>query len=317
MRGVFALLLVVAVMWPAGVSAQTARVLRVMPMGDSLTVGENRDVTPDRWVGYRLPLYQRLTAAGVRFDFVGSIQSGDARLPDRDLEARGGRTIQEIAVWAQERVRLAQPDVVLLLAGTNDAAQGLSDGAGARYRHLLQQIREGRPDAEVLAATVPPIGYGPWQSHVGPINEGIRWAVAQQRAAGQRVTLIETPGLALSSDSVHPSEIGYATLGETWAASVLRSQTVACSRPDRVAVQMERGGPGQMRVAVTSRSGSIERIAFGTPRGVRPIRDLTITGQTARFTLVRSGQGGVSLPFTVTDGCGSWPSFVGGGPGAF
>ena len=35
------------------------------------------------------------------------------------------------------------------------------------------------------------------------------------------------------------------------------------------------------------------------------------------FTVRRSGSGAVTVPLTVTDGCGEWKTFVGGGAGAF
>jgi hypothetical protein len=35
------------------------------------------------------------------------------------------------------------------------------------------------------------------------------------------------------------------------------------------------------------------------------------------FTIRRLAPGAATLPFTVTDDCGNWPTFAGGGPGAF
>ena len=216
---------------PPTVAAQPPTV-KIMPMGDSITVGESPDIIAARYVGYRLPLYQRLGKVGLRFNFVGSIQSGDARLPDRDLEALGGRTIEEISEWAQARVAAADPDVILLMAGTNDAAQELSTGVEARYRTLLQEIWEGNPDVEVLAATIPQIGYAPWQAHVPAINTGIRAAVAAEITAGNPVTLVETPTtIAMSSDTLHPSEAGYATLADMWATAVLANPVAKQSLP--------------------------------------------------------------------------------------
>jgi len=43
----------------------------------------------------------------------------------------------------------------------------------------------------------------------------------------------------------------------------------------------------------------------------------TLTGADASFVLKRIGPGAVTLPFTVTDACGEWRTFVGGGPSAF
>jgi hypothetical protein len=35
------------------------------------------------------------------------------------------------------------------------------------------------------------------------------------------------------------------------------------------------------------------------------------------FTIKRVNDGAVTVPITVTDACGDWKTFVGGGPGAF
>jgi hypothetical protein len=58
--------------------------VRVMPLGDSITEGTQ---VPG---GYRIGLWQRLTAGGYRVDLVGSQFNGPAALGDHDHEGHPG-----------------------------------------------------------------------------------------------------------------------------------------------------------------------------------------------------------------------------------
>jgi hypothetical protein len=94
------------------------------------------------------------------------------------------------------------------------------------------------------------------------------------------------------------------------------------------------GSPGTLNVTVQAGSGSLSRIEFGTPR---PLENASVsvpggpTNQTQPFVFTPpAGQGtlqftitagnraaSTTVHLTVTDGCGPWPTFVGGGGGAF
>jgi hypothetical protein len=80
--------------------------------------------------------------------------------------------------------------------------------------------------------------------------------------------------------------------------------------------------PGNGRLQVDMHADGdtnrILRIQLGTvPPNAVIEGQPTITGADATFVLKRTGPGAVTLPFTVTDACGDWKTFVGGGPGAF
>ena len=104
----------------------------------------------------------------------------------------------------------------------------------------------------------------------------------------------------------------------------------ACSPRPLINLQVDPAG-GRLRVTVSTSTDTatpgnhLTGIQFGTapntvaedtsgqsPPPSRP------TGATSyQFFVRRTGPGGVSLPFTVSDTCGPWPSFAGGGPSAF
>ncbi|MFV3464754.1 GDSL-type esterase/lipase family protein, partial [Mycobacterium tuberculosis] len=93
--------------------------------------------------GYRPELFQKLTAAGLPTDFVGSLRNGT--LSDRDHEGHSGWRIDEISARVDGWVDTFQPEVVLLMIGTNDMIQGYDvANAPARLGTLLDKITARR-----------------------------------------------------------------------------------------------------------------------------------------------------------------------------
>ena len=110
---------------------------------------------------------------------------------------------------------------------------------------------------------------------------------------------------------------------------------VACSAPrPNVQVTNAKGATGVLNVTVQAGAGTISRIDFGTPRPVEN-GSVSVTGgaqnQTGAFSYAPNSppatvqlvvqspdrSRATTVPFTVTDGCGTWPTFVGGGAGSF
>ncbi|MEL6245612.1 MAG: family 16 glycosylhydrolase, partial [Pseudomonadota bacterium] len=108
-----------------------ARAAKVMPVGDSLTVG-HIDVgdpaeTPEERDGYRLDLFDHVLASGGWIDYVGGSQNGPPTMMDPDHNALGGESLRDIVrtqdtspVDLSVGLGTYTPDVVLLMAGTND-----------------------------------------------------------------------------------------------------------------------------------------------------------------------------------------------------
>jgi hypothetical protein len=110
--------------------------------------------------------------------------------------------------------------------------------------------------------------------------------------------------------------------------------TVCAPRPN-VTVGVSRQGPGQLRVNVAAGAGALSSIRFGTdarsiqngtvqidsangpqqitePTTVALPSGVTITSFTVRRTAANQA---MTVPIIVTDGCGSWETFVGLGVG--
>jgi hypothetical protein len=108
----------------------------------------------------------------------------------------------------------------------------------------------------------------------------------------------------------------------------------ACQPRPAVQVSTAAGGAGVLTVTIRAGRGAIARIDVGTPPSIRNALVSVAggpTSQTQAFTFnPAAGQSTVQLsvqspdrsrdtlvPFTVTDDCGPWPTFVGGGGGSF
>lgn len=111
----------------------------------------------------------------------------------------------------------------------------------------------------------------------------------------------------------------------------------ACSPRPPVRIQTVRGAAGQLQVTITAGQGTLTQIGFGAAAnarisvpggaGGRPglnaspgnaTLNLTDRPTSLTFTVSRFQAGQAThVPITVTDGCSSWPTFVGGGPTAF
>lgn len=125
--------------------------VRVMPLGDSITEGTQ---VPG---GYRIGLWQRLSAGGYQVDFTGSQYNGPAALGDHDHEGHPGWRIDQIDANIVTWLRNTGSHTVLLHLGTNDVLQNYDVGrAPARLSGLIDHITATAPDAEVFVAMITP-----------------------------------------------------------------------------------------------------------------------------------------------------------------
>lgn len=219
-------LCLLACMVPAGVEAFSAAgapadqaVVRIMPLGDSVTESGNGHPS------YRYFLWQRLTADGVRLDFVGSMLSRpeerlDASGFDGDHEGHSGwRTDQilaRISVWAMS----TRPDIVLLHLGHNDLWQGkgtantLEDLAG-----ILEHLRRVNPRVSILIAQIIPSASIPVQL-TAELNDGIaELALATSTGSSPVIAVDHSTGFhveTMTRDGTHPNDDGERRMADRW-----------------------------------------------------------------------------------------------------
>lgn len=194
--------------------------MRILPLGDSITFG----IGSTTLSGYRADLQKKLTAAGAKVEYVGPTKTGKT-----NHAGYLGYTINQISSKTDAALAL-KPNVVCLMAGTNDHLWGSTAGAdpktaSTRVTALIDKIVKGAPDAVVLVTTIPPFGlnegiYAKYKSSAYPPDEFNKQLPLIAKAAtekGGKVLAVD-PKLTTKdlSDGVHPNDAGYAKMATAW-----------------------------------------------------------------------------------------------------
>ena len=203
-----------------------ARIVRIMPFGDSITSGPT----------YRKPLWDLLKNDNIsNIDFVGSLNGNS--VPDGDHEghacykitlvllAPGTGTFKkctpdensvgdfrDLDTWFSG----TKPDIVLWHMGTNDAASRedplkVMDAFSA----TLSKLRQRNPKVIILIAKILPMTV----ADVSPINAAIPgWAIANSTNDSKIVVVDMNTGFdpALTYDGIHPNAAGGKWMADRW-----------------------------------------------------------------------------------------------------
>jgi len=202
-------LIIVGVLVAAGV-ANAATPLRVMPLGDSITLGVGDGTATGLQDGYRCALKAKLRAAGQEIDYVGSQTSGPPQCPDGDIQHEGhsGWTTTQLLGQTATWVAAAQPDVVLLMIGTNDIKLRQWDGLTARLGQIIDLIHDTRPGTLVVVSTL--VQYQTSDQPTIDAWNAYRDAVPVVAAAhGARVAYNDNVTRAELADGIHPKGCAY------------------------------------------------------------------------------------------------------------
>ena len=188
--------------------------VRVMPLGDSITEGTQ---VPG---GYRLGLWQRLSGAGYRVDFVGTQFNGPAALGDHDHEGHPGWRIDQIDATITGWLASASPRTVLLHIGTNDVLQNYNvSSAPSRLSTLVDHITAAAPAADVFVATIIPLASASQETAVRTFNSALPGIVQSKVNSGKRVHLVDMHAALTTADlidGIHPTASGYDKMAAAW-----------------------------------------------------------------------------------------------------
>jgi lysophospholipase L1-like esterase len=229
--------------------------IRIMPLGDSITAGVGGHGAMTRDGGYRGVLGAFLEREGYKVAFVGTRDDYSAGIINRAHEGWPGYVVrsfpsdpgpgQLLGARTQKALAHADPDVVLLMAGTNDLLRYERHAAGytlpaivASMDALIGQIVTERPNAIVVVAPVVPspkidpctlrdfAGTDPCPNSPTP---GLRAVVEAYAQRGARVVFAPAMAAAVPRDSehfpdgVHPSGAsGYAAVASIWYTAITR-----------------------------------------------------------------------------------------------
>lgn len=266
-RRCFAVILALLAIGPAAWGADN--VLKIMPLGDSNTRGTYpRGAGPNSAEegagGYRYPLQQMLTAGGYQFDFVGSQTSnavGESGLstwpssqwiydPTFDRDHHGcagfsnnmlitGGTVPTLvgdpinaAPPLVDCLTMYQPDIVLLMSGTNFswATKSVAENLTS-LDAVIRTITANSPNTWVLVSTI----YDRWDTDAARLgtdayNAGIPDLVLAAQERGERVAFVDA-GAALSrddflradgtmGDGIHPRAVNSGKPAAVWYEAI-------------------------------------------------------------------------------------------------
>ncbi|MFJ7911984.1 FG-GAP-like repeat-containing protein [Kitasatospora sp. NPDC096204] len=210
--------------------------LTVMPLGDSITqgVGSSGDS-----LGYRKELSETLREHAGNLDFVGSLRNGDGGF-DGDHEGHSGWRIDELTdngypagdldTW----LPAAKPNVITLIAGTNDLNRGAPttpEQARDRMDKLLGKIHAMAPDMTVLLGSVPPTdptsGWARFQPLFTAYNRLLPPLVDAWRAKDMKVRFVDM-GVVDSADmrggdGLHPTAVGYTKIAGAFSEGLAQA----------------------------------------------------------------------------------------------
>ncbi len=210
----------------------TRKPVKIMPLGDSLTEGANHN----QCGAYRVPLLKMLDEDGVPYEFVGfhSISSANVTNGQVKHSGKGGATVFTTADENLPKCKGLDPDIVLVMLGTNDAMQNVTGEIFAKYYYekVISKLYEMFPGVTVYVATIPPLViYGTQNLNTEnksqtESNPAIKKMVEERKAAGDKIELVdmspEASGITGQDfdedgkDTVHPAPSGNEKIAKQW-----------------------------------------------------------------------------------------------------
>jgi autotransporter-associated beta strand protein len=232
---------------------------QIMPLGDSITYGQNGSDA-----GYRGFLYNLLNPVAPNFQFVGAATVNPGSLPTSPVDQTHHNGYSSYATLdllnnlnGLDLTRFNQfggaernpnggywltggngtgrsavfPDIIFLLVGANDIFQQVNYNNPqinvANYQTnltaLINEIVTLRPNTKVITADITP-----WPSQSANVTTIINTAhtvVANFQAQGANVSEVDLntqfPANGISSDGLHPNDTGYSFMAGQWYNALL------------------------------------------------------------------------------------------------
>ncbi|MEL6679081.1 MAG: SGNH/GDSL hydrolase family protein, partial [Pseudomonadota bacterium] len=258
---------------------------KVMVIGDSITHGWLGDTDPvtqstrDIQAGYRDDLYNGFARDGLLIDYVGTFESGPDTLLDQAHSGDPGVQLRQIATSSLEpahlptNVQTHQPDVTVLMAGTNDFN---TDGAlffSSMFPSIMSNLTTaitdfyslaGSADRHLIVSTIPPKlrlgteevsemvneGYSivngdevAGDAGNGSYVPGIKATVAALQASHATLHLHDAPfnTADVGADDIHLTDAGYAAYAASLRSTIETTIGLAAGTIDGAAQTLPGG----------------------------------------------------------------------------
>jgi lysophospholipase L1-like esterase len=204
---------------------------KVLPFGDSITRGAKSSDD----AGYRSALFKLIVAAKQKATFTGSLSNGPSQVSGQSFprmhEGRPGWTIDPgynmlsssyggISSLVPSPALNGNPNIILLMIGTNDLFARDAANMATRLEVLLDKIAQNAPNALIVLAQITPLGHS--DPNLTAYNAKIPGIVQSHAAKGQHIIGVDMSKLPTSdlADGTHPTDQGYAYMANIWYAAI-------------------------------------------------------------------------------------------------
>ncbi|HRV94864.1 MAG TPA: putative Ig domain-containing protein, partial [Anaerolineae bacterium] len=217
--------------------------VRIMPLGDSITMGSDYREGVHDYAGYRQPLYLSLREQGFYVDFVGGLKDGSSYFPRFDVnhEGHGRATVADTRNYVYSYLQNNPADVILLHISSSNWNSNATVSADDIVE-ILDRIddfeRDYNTDITVILAQI--INLQNETPNITQFNEDVKAMALARAAAGDRIRVVNMesePGVIYAaypdgdfSDGVHLTTPGYAKMAPIWFNS-LKDFLVECPSP--------------------------------------------------------------------------------------
>lgn len=192
---------------------------KILPLGDSITVGLG---SPG---GYRVELFRQAHAANQNITFTGTAMANGPTMVDgatfpRANEGHSGWTINQVAGLVPSPALNMQPNIVLLMAGTNDMTFGNAN-AVMQLGTLIDKLVAADANMLVVVAQITPRDGG--NTSTETFNRALPDLVQSRASAGKHVLLVDMyTGFPMDGlgDIVHPNKTGYDWMAGVWYKAI-------------------------------------------------------------------------------------------------
>ena len=202
--------------------------IKIMPVGDSITYGSS--VVG----GYRAPLEHLLAEEGLNTEFVGAASGNSFGMTSIQHEGYSGYKVLGIQnLPIATRISTYQPDVVLLMIGTNDMSAANADAADqldTLIGTIESVILDNGEQTKLIVAQIVPRNEEQGQSNTSTLAYNVEVAriVGKYQDLGYPVSLVDMynaldPTYADLADAVHPSLAGYDKMAATWLPAITQA----------------------------------------------------------------------------------------------
>ncbi len=222
--------------------ASDSQPLKVLTIGDSLTYGINQDLAHGQpRVAYRQALSKNLISYFGKVAFVGNVTDYVSEVDDDFLYRHSGYSgyvIEDvyqvenhpgIKPLVDDMMKKYQPDIVILMLGTNDLFRAMTvNEIIPRWENLVLQIEAQLPeDGLLICSSLPPIQS---LTKEDAFNEKIQIRTRELAQEGYKVgfadpntPLSQKADSYLNADGTHLNRFGYEVVGQVFTDAIQKA----------------------------------------------------------------------------------------------